>query len=133
MFSCELVFNVDFGKCCMNLKVLIALSPHVPPIAYFKQRLKLLQSCESILYMESDNVTGNLHLVDIELGILEHKIPLMCPPTSAFGELMSRGARTKGGISHWDANACTLPNRHHFSRDFQDWELGMALPEQTGS
>lgn len=31
MFSCELVFNVDFGKCCMNLKVLSALSPHVPP------------------------------------------------------------------------------------------------------
>lgn len=31
MFSCELVFNVDFGKCCMNLKVLIALSPRVPP------------------------------------------------------------------------------------------------------
>lgn len=92
-------------------------------MAYLKQRLKLLQSCESILYTESDNVTGNLHLEDIELGVLEHKIPLMCPPTSAFGGLMSRGAHTKDGISHWDANACTLPNPHHFSRDLRAGSL----------
>lgn len=35
MFSCELVFNVDFSKCCMNLKVFIDLSPYVTHTAYF--------------------------------------------------------------------------------------------------
>lgn len=92
--GCKLVFNVVFGKGCRNLKVLIDLSPHVPHTAHFKQRQKLLQSCESILYMRSENVMGNLHLEDIELGALEHKILLMCPPNSAFEGLMNQGVHT---------------------------------------
>lgn len=133
MFSCELVFNVDFGKCCVNLKVLIDLSPHVPHTAYFKQRQKLLQSCENIFYMRSVNVMGHLHLEDIELRVLEHKIPLICPPNSAFEGLMNQSAHTKDGISQWDASVCTLQNPQSSSRDFQDRELGMVLPERMGS
>lgn len=83
--------------------------------------------------MRSENVVGFLHLEDIELGVLEHKIPLMCPPASAFEGLINQDVHTKDGISHWDASACTLQNPHHSSRDFQDRELGVVLPEQTGA
>lgn len=133
MFSCELAFNVGFGKCCMNLKVLVDLSPHLPYTAYSKQRWELLQICENIFYVRSENVVGNLHLEDVESGVLEQKIPLICPPNSAFEGLLNQGAHTKYGIPHWDASACTLQTPYHFSGDFQDRELGIVLPEQRGS
>lgn len=54
------------------------------PIVYFRQRIKLLPGCESTLYVVSDVVMGHLGLEDIKLGVLEHKILLVCSPASAF-------------------------------------------------
>lgn len=81
----------------------LLLSLPMSATAYFKWRMKLLPVREYI----SDNIVGRLSLEDIELGILERKILLMCSPASAFGGLVKQGAHIKDGIFPCDANVCT--------------------------
>lgn len=64
-------------------------------------------------FVHGDSVMGHLSLEDVKLGVLEHKILLICSSASACGGRMRQGAYIKDSISHWDANVCTLARSTH--------------------
>lgn len=93
-----LFFNVEFGKWCVNLSVLIALSPHLP---HCTSKLKSkTREVMNAFYPQCDtSVLWPPQPGGHQAEVLEQKSLLLCSPASTSGEHMKEGTHITGGIS----------------------------------